>query len=62
MLIDAEREAWTLILHGAEHYVEDAYDEDGSFTADEFEEITSLAKRLIKDLRREHDILWSSSI
>lgn len=56
--IDVEREAWTLILNGAESYVEDAVDEDGSFTADEFEEITSRAMEVIKGLRKEKDVQW----
>ena len=56
--VDTEREAWTLILNGAESHVEDAIDEDGSFTPDEYEKITSRALELIKQLREEKDIAW----
>ena len=56
--VDTEREAWTLVLNGAESHVEDAIDEDGSFTADEFEKITSRALQIIKELREEKDIYW----
>lgn len=56
--VDTEREAWTLILNGAESHVEDAINEDGSFTSDEYEKITSRAMELIKQLREEKDISW----
>ena len=56
--IDTDREAWTLILVGAESYVQNAFDDDRAFTAAEFERITSRALQLIKELRKEKDIYW----
>ena len=56
--IDTEREAWTLVLNGAESHVEDAIDEDGSFTPAEYEKITSRAMEIIHDLRIEKDVQW----
>ena len=56
--IDTEREAWTLILNGAESHVEDALPEDEHLTPEEHWKVVDRAMELIREIREEKDVAW----
>lgn len=56
--LDFEREAWSLLLNGAEDHVKNDLNEDGTLTAEEHRKIIQLAEQFIDDLRKEHDVKW----
>lgn len=55
---DVEREAWTVVLNGAESFVEDYFNEDRAFTFEEHKQLVERAKEIITKLKKENDVLW----
>lgn len=54
-----EREAWRMLLNGAESHWEDDIDEGGKYPEDVYEKILDRCGDLIKRLRKEHDAPWA---
>lgn len=53
-VVNIDREAWRLLLAGAESHREDAVNESGEFTDADFDAITARAGELIRHLHATH--------
>lgn len=51
---DVDREAWKLVLEGAESHLDDVIDETGEYSPEDWDRVTDRAVELTRELRAEH--------
>ena len=51
-------EAWRMLLNGAESHLEDAINEDGDWSDEDFEEVLKGAREILRQLRAKHKVPW----